>query len=176
MASKGKKSISEDILLEKTTEIINPPTLVDYNVRDFEEMKDELLTDLEYLVLNNYVSTRSKKEIAATLNLPISKINYILSKPKAREILARVVEEERQQIVEMATGMTNKGLQKRLEILESLWQSDDPADHKLADELSLGKGTSVLEVLEKMNKMKSESKDEGEGSQILNFFQTIRAN
>lgn len=169
-----KRSVAEDKLLEvtkkeeKPSDLNNFPTLYDTKI----EVEDSPLTDIEYKVVEMFLSNSTKKDIAEKLGIGVQRVNTILSKPKARGLIADINKQRDMETKTRLTGMISESLESRLNLVSNLRASDNEEDHSLADSLVLGK-SSLVDVLEKLSKIKDEDTKE-EGNTVINFLQSIR--
>lgn len=134
--------------------------------------QDQILSDLEYSVIGDHVSSVGREEIMSKYDITKSQLNTILRKQKSKELVKELSREKHEQIKSRLVGVLSEQAEDLIELIQ-----DKKSKGENVEKLNfLVFGTSsLLEVYEKLGKMDKGNED-NTGSNVLNLINELHIN
>lgn len=134
--------------------------------------QDQILSDLEYSVIGDHVSSVGREEIMSKYDITKSQLNTILRKQKSKELVKELSREKHEQIKSRLVGVLSEQAEDLIELIQ-----DKKSKGENVEKLNfLVFGTSsLLDVYEKLGKMDKGNED-NTGSNVLNLINELHIN
>jgi len=181
----------DDLLLELTDETADEETTMDsdetdtkqkvskslpISISDINDLKEANiqeatvvpLSDQEYMILAEFSDAVPKDTLSEKYNISVREINKLIRQPSSVAFLNTIRENKEQETLSRLSGLTNRAVESKVLAIDTLLNN---GNESTAFAEMFGK-LSMVEVMEKLNKLKpEEEKEDGNGINV--FFNNL---
>lgn len=186
----------DDLLLELTDETTDEETTMDsdetdesgnedskevskslpISISDINDLKEANiqeatvvpLSDQEYMILAEFSDAVPKDTLSDKYNISVREINKLIRQPSSIAFLNTIRENKEQETLSRLSGLTNRAVESKVLAIDTLLNN---GNESTAFAEMFGK-LSMVEVMEKLNKLKpEEEKEDGNGINV--FFNNL---
>lgn len=181
----------DDLLLELTDETTDEETTMDseetdtkqeiskslpISISDINDLKEANiqeatvvpLSDQEYMILAEFSDAVPKDTLSEKYNISVREINKLIRQPSSVAFLNTIRENKEQETLSRLSGLTNRAVESKVLAIDTLLNN---GNESVAFAEMFGK-LSMVEVMEKLNKLKpEEEKEDGNGINV--FFNNL---
>lgn len=181
----------DDLLLELTDESTDEETTMDsdktdtkkeiskslpISISDINDLKEANiqeatvvpLSDQEYMILAEFSDAVPKDTLSDKYSISVREINKLIRQPSSISFLNTIRENKEQETLSRLSGLTNRAVESKVLAIDTLLNN---GNESTAFAEMFGK-LSMVEVMEKLNKLKpEEEKEDGNGINV--FFNNL---
>lgn len=181
----------DDLLLELTDESTDEETTMDsdktdtkkevskslpISISDINDLKEANiqeatvvpLSDQEYMILAEFSDAVPKDTLSDKYSISVREINKLIRQPSSIAFLNTIRENKEQETLSRLSGLTNRAVESKVLAIDTLLNT---GNESVAFAEMFGK-LSMVEVMEKLNKLKpEEEKEDGNGINV--FFNNL---
>lgn len=126
------------------------------------------LSDQEYMILAEFSDAVPKDTLSENYNISVREINKLIRQPSSIAFLNTIRENKEQETLSRLSGLTNRAVESKILAVDTLLNN---GNESVAFAEMFGK-LSMVEVMEKLNKLKpEEEKEDGNGINV--FFNNL---
>ena len=126
------------------------------------------LSDQEYMILAEFSDAVPKDTLSEKYNISVREINKLIRQPSSVAFLNTIRENKEQETLSRLSGLTNRAVESKVLAIDTLLNN---GNESTAFAEMFGK-LSMVEVMEKLNKLKpEEEKEDGNGINV--FFNNL---